>query len=127
MSFELTGKLIVKEDVVKISEKFQKREFVIEVTNEKNPEWNDFVKFQSVRDRVDIIEPFNVGDEIKVSFNIKGNRWERDGKVNYFTNLDAWRVESVNASGAESPVPSAPFPDQLEELPPEEGNDDFPF
>jgi len=127
MSFELTGKLIVKEDVVKISEKFQKREFVIEVANEKNPEWNDFVKFQSVRDRVDIIEPFNVGDEIKVSFNIKGNRWERDGKVNYFTNLDAWRVEKANDSIPAGVVPSAPMPDQLEELPPEEGNDDFPF
>lgn len=127
MSFELTGKLIVKEDIVKVSDKFQKREFVIEVTNEKNPEWNDFVKFQSVQDRVNLIEPFNVGDEIKVSFNIKGNKWERDGKVNYFTNLDAWRIEKAEAGG-NNYSGAAPMPDQLEDLPPEEaGNDEFPF
>jgi len=126
MSFELSGKLIVKEDIVKISDKFQKREFVIEVPNEKNPEWNDFVKFQSVQDRVDLIEPFNIGDELKVSFNIKGNKWERDGKVNYFTNLDAWRVEKVEAGG-NSGSASAPMPDQIEDLPPEAENDEFPF
>ncbi|MDI3520895.1 MAG: hypothetical protein PWQ17_2305 [Anaerophaga sp.] len=128
MSFELTGKLIVKEDTVKISDKFQKREFVIEVPNEKNPEWNDFVKFQSVQDRVDLIEPFNIGDELKVSFNIKGNKWERDGKVNYFTNLDAWRVEKVEAGGSGNiGAASAPMPDQLEDLPPEAEDDEFPF
>ncbi|WP_010422786.1 DUF3127 domain-containing protein [Anaerophaga thermohalophila] len=128
MSFELTGKLIVKEDTVKISDKFQKREFVIEVPNEKNPEWNDFVKFQSVQDRVDLIEPFNIGDELKVSFNIKGNKWERDGKVNYFTNLDAWRVEKVEAGGSGNiGTASAPMPDQLEDLPPEAEDDEFPF
>ena len=26
---------------------------------------------------------------VKVYFNIKGNKWERDGNVKYFTNLDA--------------------------------------
>lgn len=126
MSFELTGKLIVKEDTVKISDKFQKREFVIDVPNERNPEWNDLVKFQAIQDKVDMIEPYNVGDEIKVSFNIRGKKWERDGRVNYFTNLDAWRIERAGDGG--SNVPSgAPMPDQLEELPPEDEGDGFPF
>ncbi len=38
------------------------------------------------------------GIAIKVSFNIKGNRWEKDGKVNYITNLDAWKIESGGAA-----------------------------
>ena len=125
MSFELTGKLIVKEDTVNISDKFRKREFVIDVPNERNPDWNDTVKFQATQDRVDLIEPFNIGDELNVSFNIRGKKWERDGKVNYFTNLDAWRIEKVGAAGGNNP-PSAPMPDQPEALPPE-GEDDFPF
>ena len=37
---------------------------------------------------------------MKVSFNIKGNKWERDGKVNYITNLDAWRMESATNAPA---------------------------
>lgn len=128
MSFELIGTLIVKEETVKVSDKFQKREFVIEVVNEKNAEWSDFVKFQSVQDRVSIIDPFNLGDKIKVSFNIKGNRWERDGRVNYFTNLDAWRVEKVEDNDNELPSSSSiPLPDQLDELPPSEQEDEFPF
>jgi hypothetical protein len=124
MSFELTGKLIVKENIIKVSDKFQKREFVIDVPNERNPEWNDTIKFQTTQDRVNLIEPYNLGDQITVGFNIRGNKWERDGKVNYFTNLEAWRIDKVDAGAG--PM-SAPMPDQLDELPPEEGSDDFPF
>ncbi|PRZ00848.1 DUF3127 domain-containing protein [Marinilabilia salmonicolor] len=126
MSFELTGKLIVKEDTVNISDRFKKREFVIDVPNDRNPEWNDTIKFQTTQDRTELIEPFNLGDDILVAFNIKGNKWERDGKVNYFTNLEAWRIEKVG-SGSSSTPGAAPLPDQPEALPPEEGEDDFPF
>ncbi|PWD97850.1 DUF3127 domain-containing protein [Marinilabilia rubra] len=126
MAFELTGKLIVKEDTVKISDRFQKREFVIDVPNEKNPEWNDTIKFQITQDRVDLIEPFNIGEDVKVAFNIRGKKWERDGRVNYFTNLEAWKIDKAGGGAGNAPS-GAPMPDQLEELPPEEGGDDFPF
>ncbi|RYE16189.1 MAG: DUF3127 domain-containing protein, partial [Sphingobacteriales bacterium] len=43
-------------------------------------------------------DKFGEGDAIKVNFNIKGNKWERDGKVNYITNLDAWRIEAAGAA-----------------------------
>lgn len=97
-NFEIKGKVIVKEDVVQISDLFKKREFVIEVENEKNPEWNDFIKFQLTQDRCDLLEPILLNENIKVSFNIKGRKWERDGKDNYFSNLEAWRIEKVQAT-----------------------------
>ena len=50
MNYEVTGKLIYKEATQKISDRFQKREFVIEVENEKNPQWNDFVKVQLIQE-----------------------------------------------------------------------------
>jgi len=130
MSFELTGKLIVKEDTVQVSDKFKKREFVIEVPNERRPEWPDMIKFQATQDKVDILEPFNIGDEVKVNFNIRGKKWEKNGRVNYFTNLDAWRIEKVGSSQEQSdggPV-DAPMPDQLDDLPSEsDEGDGFPF
>ena len=46
MNYEIVGKLIFKEETQHISDRFQKREFVIEVENEKNSQWNDFVKVQ---------------------------------------------------------------------------------
>ena len=31
-------------------------------------------------------------------FNLRGNKWEKEGKVNYFTNLDVWKIEGVTSS-----------------------------
>ena len=102
MSLEVTGKLLVKYDAQQVSEKFKKREFVLELAEEINGNiYTNFAKMQLVQNKCDIIDRFNEGDTVKVSFNIKGNRWERDGKVNYITNLDAWRMEAAtNAPGS---------------------------
>lgn len=99
MSLEVSGKLLVKYDTQQVSEKFKKREFVIELAEEINGNiYTNFAKMQLVQNKCDIIDRFKEGDQIKVSFNIKGNRWERDGKVNYITNLDAWRIEAAGAA-----------------------------
>jgi single-stranded DNA-binding protein len=111
MSLEVTGKLLVKFETQQVSEKFKKREFVIELAEEINGNiYTNFAKMQLVQNKCEILDRYNEGDQIKVSFNIKGNKWERDGKVNYITNLDAWRIESASAaagnSGAQNSAPS---------------------
>lgn len=125
MNFEISGKLFVKEDTQAISASFKKREFVIEVENERNPEWNDFVKFQSTQDRCNLLDNFNLGDQIKVSFNVRGRKWEKNGQVSYFTNLEAWRIE------AETITPSAPVDGPVSftetEIPPAGDDSDLPF
>jgi hypothetical protein len=96
MSYELTGKLVAKYDTVQRTETFKTREFAVEKTDDIGGRTiTNYVKFQSVQDKTPIIDKVNIGDEIKVSFNIKGSKWEKDGKVNYITNLDAWRIEQV--------------------------------
>ena len=101
MSLEVTGKLLVKYDTQQVSEKFKKREFVLELAEEINGNtYTNFAKMQLVQNKCEIIDRFKEGDVVKVSFNIKGNKWERDGKVNYITNLDAWRMESATAAPA---------------------------
>jgi hypothetical protein len=98
MSLEVTGKLHVKYDTQQVSDKFKKREFVIELAEEINGNiYTNYAKMQLVQNKCEILDRFKEGDLIKVSFNIKGNRWERDGKVNYITNLDAWRIENASA------------------------------
>jgi Domain of unknown function (DUF3127) len=100
MSYELTGKLIAKFDTVQRTETFKVREFAVEKTDDIGGRTvSNYVKFQSVQDKTAIIDKVNIGDEIKVHFNIKGTKWEKDGKVSYFTNLDAWRVEQVLQPG----------------------------
>ena len=108
MAFEITGILIEKYNEIQVSDKFKKREFVLtktEIVGQK--EFTDYVKFQLTQDRVNLIDNLTIGDEIKVNYNIRGNKWEKDGKVNYFTNLEAWKIEIIsnaeNTSSHEEP------------------------
>lgn len=135
MSLEVTGKLLVKYDTQNVSDRFKKREFVMELAEEINGNvYTNYAKMQLVQQKCDILDRFNEGDNIKVSFNIKGNRWERDGKVNYITNLDAWRIEaagSVQPAAAPAASYSTPAnaPQQSGNFynPSPENVDDLPF
>lgn len=126
MSFDISGKLIEKYNTVQVNDRFKKREFVIERTESNGGmEFTDHIKFQLTQDRCNLIDSIELNDEIKVNFNIRGNKWERDGKVNYFTNLDAWRIEKTQNDPAS--FDSAPTP-SLDDLPPEPDEpDDLPF
>ncbi|MES2432173.1 MAG: DUF3127 domain-containing protein [Bacteroidota bacterium] len=117
MSYELTGKLVAKYDTVQRTETFKTREFAIEKTDDIGGRTiTNYAKFQCVQDKTNIIDKVNIGDEIKVHFNIKGTKWEKDGKTNYITNLDAWRIEQVLQAGAASPAKAAIDNDYLEPL-----------
>jgi hypothetical protein len=126
MSFEITGKLIEKYNTIQVSDRFKKREFVIEKTESNGGmEFTDHIKFQLTQDRCNLIESIDVNVEVKVSFNIRGNKWEKEGKVNYFTNLDAWRIEKAQDLGQSNfSSDNTPAPD-MDSMPPE--NDDLPF
>lgn len=135
MSFEINGRLAEKYETQKVSDRFQKREFVLEVksTGATGYEFIDFIKFQSTQDKCSMLDEFNIDDTLKVSFNLRGRKWEKDGQVSYFTNLEAWRIEKLTNEPTESVTPvqddsidqDAPFPAD----PPENdsGFDDLPF
>jgi len=94
MNYEIEGILIVKEDTVQVSEKFKKREFVLEVSEESNGQtYTETIKFQSVQAKCEALDSVNIGEKLKVTFNLKGRKWEKNGKTNYFNNLDAWKFE----------------------------------
>lgn len=124
MNYEVVGKLIQKEDIQQVTASFQKRDFVIEVENERNPQWNDFIKVQLTQDRCDLLQNISEGELIKVHFNLRGRKWEKDGKVSYFTNLEGWRIEKV---AAENSIPAMPEYAPQDIPPIEESNDDLPF
>ena len=125
MSYELTGKLVAKYDTVQRTETFKTREFAVEKSDDINGRTIlNYVKFQCVQDKTAIVDKVNIGDDIKVYFNIKGSKWEKDGKTNYITNLDAWRIEqllnSTTGNQSEAMEPIDNFTAQ-------EGTDDLPF
>ncbi len=128
MSYELTGKLIAKYDTVQRTENFKTREFAIEKTDDIGGRTIvNYAKFQSVQDKTELIDKVNIGDMVKVYFNIKGSKWEKDGKTNYITNLDAWRIEQIlnPAQAQKSNDTSAMEP--LDNFTSNEVADDLPF
>lgn len=133
MSFELTGKLVAINETQQVSDRFKKREFVLEISEEINGNvYTNYAKMQLVQNKCEIIDNYHIGDTVKVSFNIKGNKWERDGNVNYITNLDAWRVENAQP-GAHTPPATQAYPAQntgnanVNYNPSPENVDDLPF
>ena len=133
MSFEINGRLAEKFETQKVSDKFQKREFVLEIksTGATGYEFVDLIKFQSTQDKCSLLDQFNIDDTIRVSFNLRGRKWEKDGQVSYFTNLEAWRIEKLPGESVDDDPPvnskqdDVPFPSNPPENDP--GIDDLPF
>jgi hypothetical protein len=90
---ELTMKGAIKliNPIKVISDKFSVREFVITTLDAKYPQE---VIFQTVNDKMDIIAPYGQGQEVTVSFNVRGR--EYNGK--YYNTLDAYKVQGEAAA-----------------------------
>ncbi len=126
MAFEIIGKVIDISPVNQVNDKFKKREFVIEKKETGgSAEFIDYIKFQLIQDKCDLINESFLNEDVKIWFNLKGNKWERDGKINYFTNLDAWKLEKTSSPVKEQNTSSRTT---LEDIPPENDElSDLPF
>jgi hypothetical protein len=101
---ELTGKLKVKKDTLVVSDKFQKREFVL---TDESSQYPQDILFQLSQDKVTLIDKVNEGEVITAHFNLRGREWTNpQGEVKYFNTLDVWRVESSQI-GASAPAPQS--------------------
>jgi hypothetical protein len=124
MSYEIAGKLVAVFDIIQRTETFKTREFVIEKSEDIGGRViTNYVKFQCVQDKTAMPDKFGIGDEVKVQFNIKGTKWVKDGRENYITNLDAWRMETLkldqggNAGGNVNYNDMPPAVDNVDDLP----------
>ena len=124
---EIKGKLIECMETVQVSERFRKREFVLEYAD--NPEYPEFIKFELAQERCELLDPFQVGQQIGVEFDLKGRRWtDPQGQVKYFNSLRAWRLneagsESSSSSESSNNSEEIPLPENLG--PP--NSDEIPF
>lgn len=129
---EVIGTIKVKFDTQRVSEKFQKREFVL--TTEANTPYPQHVSFQVTQDKCTILDQYNEGEEIKVQFNLRGREWNGPQGIKYFNTLEAWRIERVTGSNNAAPAASqssAPSQSSSPATPAfsanVDDNDDLPF
>ncbi|MBS9766337.1 MAG: DUF3127 domain-containing protein [Flavobacteriaceae bacterium] len=122
---EVTG-AIKKIDETKTygSNGFRKREVVI-TTNEQYPQT---LLIEFIQDKCDLLNSYQVGQDVKVSVNLRGREWiNPEGKTLYFNSIQGWRIETLQPVVNEMP-PQPPL-EQFE--PVEDTNteepDDLPF
>ena len=104
MNYTIEGKVVTIGDKVQITDKFAKREIVIE-SGDKYPEQ---IMLEFTQDKCDLLDSANIGDTALIAFNIRGREW--NGK--YFTRLEGWNIKIDQSTKTET----------LHEI-----NDDLPF
>jgi len=119
MSLEVTGKVKLLLEKQTFSSGFEKKEFVI-TTQEQYPQ---DVKFECIKEKIAQLDGLKPGDDIKVSFNLRGNEYQ--GK--YYVNLQAWRVEKGGAAAPEGAPAGNNYPDFVEPETSGDDGDDLPF
>lgn len=97
MGIEATGRVHMIGPTEQKSERFTKREFVLEIAD--NPKYPQLVQFQATGDRCSQLDSVSVGDTVRVEFSLRGREWRSpSGDVKYFNSLDVWRVEAKTAA-----------------------------
>lgn len=116
---EITAKVHEVGQTQQVTETFKKRDLVVEYAD--NPQYPEFIKFEANQDRVNLFDGLNAGDEVTVSFNLRGRPWtNKEGVTSYFNSLVAWRINK----GHSAPKVSVPKPIDISEG---DDKDDLPF
>ncbi len=116
----ITGKLHFVEDTKQVSDSFKRRSFVVEYVD--NPLFPQYVSFELTQDRVGAIDAFKIGENIEVTFNLRGREWTSPELVKkYFNTLEAWRVQKAESAPTPANVPV----DELQQM--VDTSSDLPF
>jgi hypothetical protein len=90
---ELKGTIKAIKPTESVSDKFKKREFVV---SENSSQYPQVISFQCAQDKCSLLDNLSVGQEVQVSFNIRGREWVgKDGVVKYFNTLDVWKMSAT--------------------------------
>ena len=92
---DIIGKIERIGQTVQVSDKFAKREFVVEYA--KNPQYPEYINMQFVQDKCGLLDMYQVGQEVQVFFDLRGRKWTgSDGVEKVFNTVQAWRIALAN-------------------------------
>ena len=122
---DITGTLKVKSEVQQIKDTFKKREFVITDNSSQYPQ---HIMFELTQDKCSLLDNYQVGQDIKVYFNLRGREWtDKEGKVKYFNSLQAWKLENAGGNTTTTTKQSSSNEAPQETFSSKSENDDLPF
>lgn len=121
---EVTGRIkMIDETKAFGSNGFRKREMVV-TTDTQYPQ---HIMIEFTQDKCDLLNNYNVGDAVKVSYNLNGREWVNpQGETKYFNSIQGWRIEKENNT---SPPHNTGVGDRFTPATnfKEEEHDDLPF
>ena len=122
---EVEGKLkVIGETKEYGSNGFRKREVVL-TTEEQYPQ---FLNIEFIQDKTDVVDNFNVGDQVKIGINLKGREWvSPQGETKYFNSIQGWRIEKVGQAVQNQNIPPVDQFEPVTDLNQEDPDDDLPF
>ncbi|TMM32367.1 DUF3127 domain-containing protein [Polaribacter aestuariivivens] len=122
---EVIGKIKLIGDVQTFgSNGFRKRELVV-TTDEQYPQ---MIMIEFVQDKCDLLNNYSVGQDVKVSINLRGREWiNPQGEAKYFNSVQGWRIENLSQGATNQG--NLPPVDQFKEASSvsDEEPDDLPF
>ena len=82
-------------------------------------------------DKTDLLDNYQVGQQVKVSINLRGREWTSpQGEIKYFNSIQGWRIELLQTEAVQTsdipPVPPAEAFEPATDLNTED-QDDLPF
>ena len=119
---EIKGKVHEVSPTAQVTESLKKRELIVEYI--ENPQYPEYLKFEAIQDRCNLLDNLRVGGDIEVFFNLKGRPWtDKTGKKSYFNSLQLWKVNVLSGANNNAAPEYAPQVD-ISSAPDE---DDLPF
>jgi len=120
---EIKGKVHEVGAIQQVTESFKKRDLIVQYA--ENPQFVEYIRFEATQDRVNLFDNLMPGEEVEVSFNLRGRPWtNKEGVTTYFNSLVAWRVNKVVSEIASMTQPNVP-PIDISAAP--DDDDDLPF
>lgn len=99
---EVSGKIKMKSGDIQVSDNFKKSELVV-TTNEQYPQ---DIKIEFHQDKCDLIDPYQIGEDVDVSINLRGREWVNpQGEAVYFNTIVGWKIKRPDTS--QHPQPAA--------------------
>jgi len=118
---EVVGKVKYKSGDIQVSASFKKSELVV-TTDEQYPQ---HILIEFAQDKCDLVDPYQIGETVKVSINLRGREWVNpQGETRYFNQIQGWKIERLSV---QAPAPTAPQPKTFTPTTNEDEPDDLPF
>jgi len=111
---EVLGKIKVQQKTETFGNDFTKCNLIV-VTDEQYPQE---ICIEFVKDKIDLLKSFKVGDSVKVGINLRGREWiNPQGEAKYFNSIQGWRIDASDVTAEASQEQNVVADTQSDDLP----------